>query len=137
MINEGAEIEVNGAADAINVVTKHVFGVDEAGFVFVDFDAAFDEREVVRAGHEVDDFFVGNVRSDDFDIDTFFGGEGESVHDFAVANEIRSGDAEGFGGAVNEIEIDVFGDRLVVNGSGAGTVDGSEAFCRLFRLEDF
>ena len=47
MVDEGAEVEVDGAANAVIVVAEHVFGVDEAGFVFVDFDAAFDEGEVV------------------------------------------------------------------------------------------
>ncbi len=61
---------------------------------------------------------------DDFDVDTFFGGEGEGVHDFAVADEIRSGDAEGLGRAVDEIEIDVFGDGLVIDWGRAGTIDG-------------
>ncbi len=103
MVDEGAEVEVDGAADAVVVVTEHGFGVDEARFIFIDFDAAFDEREIVGAGHEVDDFFVGDVWGDDFDVDAFFGGEGEGVHDFAVADEVGSGDAEGFGGAVDEV----------------------------------
>ena len=47
VIDEGAEIEIDGAADAAVIVAEHVFGVDEAGFVFVDFDAAFDEGEIV------------------------------------------------------------------------------------------
>ncbi len=64
---------------------------------------------------------------DDFDVDAFFGGEGEGVHDFAVADEIRGGDAEGLGCAVDEIEIDVFGDGLVIDWGGAGTIDSNVA----------
>lgn len=127
VVDEGAEVEVDSATDAVIVVAEHVFGVDEARFVFIDFDAALDEGEVVGAGHEIDDFLVGNVRGDDFDVDALFGGEGKGVHDFAITNEIGSGDAEGFGGAVDEVEIDVFGDGLVVDGAGAGAIDGGEA----------
>lgn len=103
MVDKGAEVEVDGAADAEIVVAEHVFSVDETGFVFVDFDAALEEGKVIGVGHEIDDFLVGDVRGDDLDIDAFFGGESEGVHDFAVANEIRRGDAEGLGGAVNEV----------------------------------
>ncbi len=67
------------------------------------------------------------MRCDDFDVDAFFGGEGEGVHDFAVADKIRGGDAEGFGRAVDKIEIDVFGDGLVIDWGGTGTVDGDVA----------
>lgn len=103
MVDKGAEVEVDSAADAEIVVAEHAFSVDKTGFVFVDFDAALEERKVIGAGHEINDFLVGNVRGNDFDIDAFFGGKGEGVHDFAVANEIRRGDAEGLGGAVNEV----------------------------------
>ena len=47
MIDQGAEVEVDGAADAEVVVAEHAFCVDEARFVFVDFDAALDEGEVI------------------------------------------------------------------------------------------
>ena len=47
MVNQGAEVEVDGAADAEVVVAEHAFRVDEARFVFVDFDAAFDEGEII------------------------------------------------------------------------------------------
>lgn len=47
MVNQGAEVEVDGAADAEVVVAEHAFCVDEARFVFVDFDAAFDEGEII------------------------------------------------------------------------------------------
>ena len=67
------------------------------------------------------------MRGDDFYIDTFFGSEGESVHDFAVADEVWGGDAKGLGGAIDEVEIDVFGDRLVIDGGGTGAIDDSEA----------
>lgn len=103
MVDKGAEVEVDGAADAEIVVAEHAFSVDETGFVFIDFDAALEEGEVIGAGHEIDDFLVRDVRGNDLDIDAFFGGKGEGVHDFAVANEIRRGDAEGLGGAVNEV----------------------------------
>lgn len=63
---------------------------------------------------------------DDFDIDTLFGGESEGVHNFAIANEVRSSDAEGLGGAVNEVEVDVFGDRMVIDGRGAGAINSGE-----------
>lgn len=127
VIDERAEVEVNSATDAVIVIAEHVFGVDEARFVFIDFDAAFDEGEVVGAGHEIDDFLVRDAWGDDSDVDAFFGGEGEGVHNFAVANEIWGGDAKGFGGAVDEVEIDVFGDGLVVDGGGAGAIDGGKA----------
>lgn len=42
MIDEGAEVEVYGATDAVIVVAEHIFGMDEAGLIFVDFDATFD-----------------------------------------------------------------------------------------------
>lgn len=103
MVDKRAEVKVDGAADAEIVVAEHAFGMDEAGFIFVDFDAAFEEGEVIGAGHEVDDFLVGDVRGNDFDIDAFFGGESEGVHNFAVTNEIRRGDAERFSGAVDEV----------------------------------
>jgi len=67
------------------------------------------------------------VWRNDFDVDTFFGGESEGVHDFAVADKIRGGDAERLGRAVDEIEIDIFGDGLVIDWGGAGTIDSDVA----------
>ena len=47
MVDEGAEAEVDGAADAVVVVKQSAgFGVMKARFIFR-FDAAFDEREIV------------------------------------------------------------------------------------------
>lgn len=47
VVYQGAEVEVDGAADAEVVVAEHAFCVDEARFVFVNLDAAFDEGEII------------------------------------------------------------------------------------------
>ncbi len=67
MVDEGAEAEVDGAADAVVVVKQSAgFGVMKARFIFR-FDAAFDEREIAGVAKiEADDFLSGMCGVMDF-----------------------------------------------------------------------
>ena len=67
-----AVIQIGGADHSGIVIAEAHFGVDEAGLIFVDFDAAFDEHLVIGAADHVNIPFIRVGGCNDADIHAAF-----------------------------------------------------------------
>jgi len=114
MEEKTSEIQVDRADHAEAVIRHEHLRMDKTGGILEDPYAAFDKGSVVRPGDGMDIPFIGDVGSDDSYIQAVFSGQGERRQHLVVDDEIRSRDIEIASGFRDEVEIDIFAHRFLI-----------------------
>ena len=113
---QAAVIQVGGAHHGCLVIAQAHFGVDEAGLIFVDLDAALDEGLVIGAADHVDIPFIRVGGGDDADIYTTFCRGFQGGDKFIIQDEVGCGDIDIMVRPLDEVQIGILRHIKVIQG---------------------
>ena len=104
---QAALIEVGGAHHGCLVIAQAHFGVDEAGLILIDLDAALDEGLVIGAADHVDIPFIRVGGGDDADIHAAFRRGFQGGDKFIIQDEVGCGDIDIMVRPLDEVQIGI------------------------------
>ena len=117
MEEQAAVIQVDGTYGGKAVVHHKVFGVDEAGGVFINLDSGLQQRGIVGPGNLKNIPLVRDVGGDDAHIHPGLGGVAQGGVGGHVDDQVGCGDIDIVLGLGNHIQVDRLSHRLPVQGS--------------------
>lgn len=109
-----AVVQVDAAGDGGGIVADEGLGVNKAGGVFVDLDAAFDQFPVVGAGQGEDGFLVRAAGRHQLHVHAALGGKDQRRDHLMVDDQIGRHNVDIFLGAVKDVQIDRLADIVPI-----------------------
>ena len=131
MKKERAVVEIDRAESGDFSVDDGGLGMKKAGGVFKNPDASAEKNRVKTTAHAEDEFFVGDSREINSDVNATFGGAGQGEHERVAEHEIRGVKIGVFCGLGEEFDIEVvrdgsFRERRVIIRQDIAVLDRSD-----------